>query len=139
MTQKDAVDGDGGGTLPLDPKWPGLDGDVPLHYNVATIRTIAGELKEYLAGVEGEAFDEGYTTGSLKSIEQSGVEKIGAEQIGEWADARALASTATRGGRAFLDAYRRFAEAYKSVVLAMEAHADEYAKTNRANEGDGSA
>ncbi|MFF4773022.1 hypothetical protein [Microtetraspora fusca] len=138
MTHKDAM-GDDGGALPLDPKWPGLDGDVPLYYNVATIRTIAGELKEYLGGTEGAAFAEGYTTGSVKSIEQSGLEKIGSGQLGEWTDAKLLAGTAARGGKALLDAYRRFAEVYETVVLVMEAHADEYAKTNHANEGDRSA
>ncbi|MFF3664258.1 hypothetical protein [Microtetraspora malaysiensis] len=139
MTQKDAMGGDSDGQLPLDPKWPGLDGDVPVQYNVATIRTIAGELKEYLAGVEAAAFDEGYTTGSVKSVEQSGLEKIGAGQLGEWADAKVLADTAAKGGRALLDAYQRWAEVYKTVMLVMEAQADEYAKTNRANEGNGSA
>ncbi|GLW96146.1 hypothetical protein [Microtetraspora sp. NBRC 16547] len=137
MTQKDAMEGGGGGdTFQVDPKWPGLDGDVPLEYDVPTIRTIAGELKSYLSGVNGRPFDDGYTTGTLSSIKESSLESLNSGQLGEWEDAQALAGTVTRGGTAFLDAYKRFGEAYAAVVAAMEAHADEYAKTNHANEAD---
>ncbi|MEV0967301.1 hypothetical protein [Microtetraspora glauca] len=133
MTQKDAVDGGGGDTFQVDPKWPGLDGDVPLKYSVSDIRKVAEDLRAYLAGTEGPAYAEGYTTGSLSSVE--GNCRINAAQIGTWTDARALADTVGPGGEKFTDAYRRFHEAYVAVIEAMEVSASVYEKTNPPNEG----
>ncbi|GAA3115109.1 hypothetical protein [Streptosporangium carneum] len=130
------------------PEWPSLD-DVAhvTEFDTYQMRKIASELEEWVAGLTAPAFSEGYTTGSLKSVDTSG--NLTEDQIGTWPTAHGFTRTvgAASGAAASLDGrtavlgrvYGEVVAQYLEVIKAIRASADEYDKANHASGGgDGS-
>lgn len=123
-----------GSSFTLDPNWKGLDGNVPLKYDVGQMRAVVQEIRDSLSGIQGAGSDEGYTTGSPNSIKAHC--QLGEKQIGAWDDALAFGKTVgeSSGGSKFDQAYSAWAHAVFAALDAIEANADVYAKTNPTQE-----
>ncbi|WP_326825239.1 hypothetical protein [Streptosporangium sp. NBC_01756] len=139
MTSKDAMESGGAEPLPIDPRWPGLDGGAPVsEFDPAKMRTLAGELEEYIGSMKGPAYSEGYTTGSKEGLQ--GDRLLTEAELGAWPAASALvqtvgSSSGENGGRALGIVYNLFITRLEEVVKAIHANADEYGKAAHANNG----
>ncbi|MDA0637163.1 hypothetical protein OUY22_27495 [Nonomuraea sp. MCN248] len=120
---------DGGGGTHLRPD-PGLFDE---RYNSpAALRTIATELRTSLDAMLGKG---GRPNGNIDQISTGN--GLSVADIGQWDDARSLASTigSSNAGAKFAEVYQKFIEAYESVVEAVETSADNHDRARRANEG----
>ncbi len=128
------------------PEWPSLDDVAQVtEFDTYQMRKIANELEEYVAGLTGPAFSEGYTTGSLKSVDTSA--NLTEEQLGAWPAAQAFARTvgsapggsSSQDGRAAVlgRVYGEFIAQYHEIIAAIRASAKEYDGANHAGGGDG--
>ncbi|MFJ2030181.1 hypothetical protein [Streptosporangium sp. NPDC087985] len=139
MTRKDALEAGEAEPLPVDPRWPGLDGGAAVsEFDPVKMRTLAGELEEYIGAMKGPAYSEGYTTGSKEGLQ--GDSLLTEAEIGAWPAASALvqtvgASDGENGGRALGVVYNLFVTRLEEVIKAIRANADEYSRAAHANNG----
>ncbi|WP_329085320.1 hypothetical protein [Streptosporangium sp. NBC_01469] len=123
------------------PGWPGADGSgVELEYDTALMRRVAEELERQLAPLKGPAHAEGYTTGSLESVQSNG--GLTERELGSWPAASAFTRSVgmvpdpggivslEQGNAALRYVYRLFVTRYEEAVQAIRANADEYDRAN---------
>ncbi|MEV4381450.1 hypothetical protein [Streptosporangium sp. NPDC049644] len=128
------------------PGWPGLDGKTELEYDTALMRKVAEELELHLGPLKGAAHDEGYTTGSLKSVQVNG--GLTERELGSWPQASAFArsvgmvpdpggvASLEQGNAALRYVYQLFVTRYEEAIKAIRANADEYDRADP-DRGDG--
>ncbi|GAA4233952.1 hypothetical protein FHR32_001440 [Streptosporangium album] len=139
MTSKDAMESGEAEPLPVDPRWPGLDGGAAVsQFSPTRMRALASELEEYIGAMKGPAYWEGYTTGSKEGLQ--GDSLLTEAELGAWPAASALvqtvgASDGENGGRALGIVYDLFATRLEEVVKAIRLSADEYGGAEHANDG----
>ncbi|MEW9546975.1 hypothetical protein [Nonomuraea sp. NPDC050783] len=128
MTQKDAMEG---GPDPLSADAHLFDGEARENSPQA-IRAVAQELR---AGLDAMLGNGERPNGNINQLSKGG--ELSAAQIGEWNDALALAATvgSSNAGAKFAEVYQKFIDAYKSVVEAVEASAENLDRARRENEG----
>jgi hypothetical protein len=128
MTSRDVMEA--GDSLHPDPNWPGLDGSLDVsEFDPTTMRSIANHMRTCIPGMDGPGTPEG----SLASIRDHC--QLTEAQLGQWNTARAFSQTvgAPSGGKKFEKVYQEFVEAYKNVIAAIEASADNLDKANHAS------
>ncbi|MEU0484763.1 hypothetical protein ABZ260_36985 [Streptosporangium sp. NPDC006013] len=118
------------------PGWPGLDGEAALEYDTTLMRKVADELERHLGPLKGEAHAEGYTTGSLKSVQVNG--GLTERELGAWPAASAFTRSVgmvpdpggivslEQGNAALRYVYQLFVTRYEEAIQAIRANADEY-------------
>lgn len=129
-----------------DSKWPGLDGgEQATEFDFHKMRKIADDLEEYFASMTGAAFAEGYTTGSVASIQNSSM--LSVKEIGSWPAASVFADAVGSGsltryvaapgsqGNPLVEVYGLFVTRYQEVIKAIRDSADAYERAEHANGG----
>ncbi|KAB8197716.1 hypothetical protein FH608_004085 [Nonomuraea phyllanthi] len=113
--------------------------------NPGRMRDVARELAKARGPLTGDAFSEGYTTGTISSIREtidpSGSagsalsERGAAAVVGKWDAAKDFGTIISSAGTQFGTAYQWFIDTYDDAIRAIERNADIHDTTEHANQG----
>ncbi|MEQ4715236.1 hypothetical protein [Nonomuraea sp. B19D2] len=109
------------------------------------MRDVARELDRARGPLTGDAFSEGYTTGTVSSIRET-IDPSGSEGsdlagrgaaaiVGKWDAAKDLGTILNSAGTQFGTAYEWFVDTYDAAIRAINRNADIHDITGQANEG----